>query len=389
MAMILVSIQSAQNWKGALGILDPETGLRYLQIDPSSPLVKNSQPRGVAVIKNRIYVNSAASIRIYRFDDRKNKPLLNLEKEVILNEWLLGETLQANLVSIVASEEKNRLYVGNNNFCAIDELDLEGSFIRRQHLWEIAPDIFPLPSHTGPKVIYGRIRNLSLSTWGDLYITIADCNNSGTGRVISLDTGEELVGELHDPHDGLFSGDHFYLHDIDHGTYLENQQSGKLYAYRVSPGRAPGKSDIQWAIRPQIAGEGWKDSIQNLRGMTLIGNTLYCGVTHFGKSTSQQVPSRVVAFHADSGIQQKEYFLPDLTLFREPRVLFMAALADQFTVQWKQDLHVYVHGKPEKPEFFAELHEKRPEDSSAGENDATEKKRLQRMVKQDTPTLTR
>jgi ABC-type polysaccharide/polyol phosphate transport system ATPase subunit len=368
MALILLSLHSPQSREGALGLLDPETGLRYLQIDSPSVLVRNSVPRAVATFKDRIYVTTSASIRIYRLDDRKNKPLLKLEREVVLNEWLLGEVVQANLVAIAVSEERNRLYVANNNFCSVDELDVEGSFISRRHLWEIAPDLFPLPDNPAPNTIYGIMRNFPISPAGDVYITVTNCNNSGTGKVISLETGEELLPGLHDPHDGLFANNLFYLNDIDQGTYPENKQSGKLYAYTVS--QPSGTTDIDsvcWAVRPEIAREELRNSIQNLRGMALSGDTLYCGVTHFGKISPDQIPSRVVAFDAQSGTQLREYFLPDLKILRQPRVMFMTALAENFTVHWKQDLYFYRHEEPLQPEYHREEKKEETEDIPVGD----------------------
>jgi ABC-type polysaccharide/polyol phosphate transport system ATPase subunit len=368
MALILLSLHSPQSREGALGLLDPETGLRYLQIDAPSILVRNSVPRAVATFKDRIYVTTSASIRIYQLDDRKNKPLLKLEREVILNEWLLGEGTQANLVSIAASEERNRLYVANNNFCAVDELDSEGSFIRRRHLWEIAPDLFPLPDHSTSKSnIYGIMRNFPISPTGDVFITVTDCNNSSTGKVISLETGEELIPGLHDPHDGLFANNLFYLNDIDQGTYPENKHSGKLYAYTFSqPSGTTVIDSVCWAVRPEIARAEFSNSIQNLRGMALSGDTLYCGVTHFGKISPDQIPSRVVAFHAQSGTQLREYFLPDLTILRQPRVMFMTPLAENFTVHWKQDLYFYRHEEQLQPEYHREEKKEKAEDIPAG-----------------------
>lgn len=355
MALLLLSLHSPQTREGALGLLDPELGLRYLQIDSPSVLVRNYVPRAVAAFKDRIYVTTSASIRIYRLDDRKNKPLLKLEKEVILNEWLLGEGMQANLVAIAGSEERNRLYVANNSFCAVDEMDLQGSFIRRRHLWEISPDLFPPPRTATPITIFGLMRNFSLSPSGDLYITVANCNNSGLGKVISLETGEEFLAGLNDPHDGLFANNLFFLNDIDQGKYVENKQSGKLYAYKVSQG--PGESlvdSVYWAVRPVITCEEFKNSVQNLRGMAYAEETLYCGVTHYGKVSTPQIPSRVVAFHAESGAQRRDYSLPDLKILRQPRVLFMTALAENFTVDWKQDLYFYRHEQPLPPEYFQE-----------------------------------
>ena len=366
MALILVSLHSPQSREGALGLLDPETGLRYLQVDTPSALVLHSVPRAVAAFKDRIYVTTSASIRIYRLDDRKNKPLLKLEKEVILKEWLLGAVMQANLVSIVFSGERNRLYVANNNFCAIDELDIEGSLIRRRHLWEISPDIFPLPTHSAEKTIYGLMRNFSISPAGDVYITVANCNNSGKGMVIALETGDVFLSGLNDPHDGLFANALFYLNDIDQGTYSENKHSGKLYAYKVPRQQGTVADAPCWGVRPAVSGEEFKNSIQNLRGMALSGDALYCGVTHFGKISDEQIPSRVVAFHAENGNQLREHFLPDLKILRQPRVLFMATLAENFTVHWQQDLYFYRHEQPSKPEYYREEKDKKAENLPDG-----------------------
>lgn len=367
MSLILVSLHSPQSREGALGLLDSETGLRYLQIDAPSALVKYSVPRAVATFKDRIYVTTAASIRIYQLDDRKNKPLLKLEREVILNEWLLGGGGQANLVAIAVCGERNRVYIANNNFCTVDELDIGCSFISRRHLWEIAPDLFPLPNHSAPKTIYGIMRNFSFSPGGDIYITVTNCNNSDTGKVISLETGEELLPNLHDPHDGLFANNLFYLNDIDQGNYPENKHSGKLYAFKVS--QRPGSAVLDslcWAVRPVIANDELKTSIQNLRGMALSGDALYCGVTNFGKISPYQIPSRVVAFHAENGNQLREHFLPDLKILRQPRVMFMTALAGNFTVNWKQDLYFYRYGQLEKPEYYREEKKEDAENISGG-----------------------
>lgn len=365
MAFILVSLLSAQDQIGALAILDSDSGLRYLQIDRGSSLIHTSHPRGVAVLNDLVYVTTPASLRIYRLMYQHKTALLQLQNEVILNEWLLGGPMQANLIALTVSKERNRIFIGNNNFCAIDELDLEGRFVRRRHLWEIAPKIFPLPANMPNTMNYGVIRNLVFSPDGSQYMTVANCNNSGRGKVINLETGHQQFSGLYDPHDGLFVDNLFYIHDVEPGKCLDNTSNGLLSVYRF-PKKETGLSNVlQWSVKPEITRSCYRGSVQKLRGMAIADNTLFCGIRHFGVASGKQIRPRIVSFDANTGRQKKEYDLPDLVELRQPRVFSMATLPEPKSVQWSQDLHFFLNNKNTVPQYFreeikAEAKEKEP-----------------------------
>ena len=368
MALILVSLQSQQNHAGALVILDSETGFRYLQIDAESTIIQSSHPRSIAVVNDLVYVNTSASLRIYRLACKQKKAMLQLQNEVILHEWLLGGQMQANLVALAVSEPDHRIFIGNNLFSAVDELDLTGSFVRRRYLWEIAPDIFPLPHEIQNTMCYGFIRNLILSQDGSQYIVVANCNNSGLGKVINLQTGQEQLSGLHDPHDGLLIDNLLYLHDVDQGKYFDPTSKGVLSVYRLKEAENGFCSAEQWADAPVITGVSADESQQKMRGMAMAEDMLFCGVSHFGPPSGEQKPGRIVAIDSRTGKQIEEYELPDLTELRQPRIFGMASLPETVSMQWSQPLHFFLCGKDTIPQLHQE--EVEPEVEEQEEKDA-------------------
>ena len=106
MPQFLLSLHSKIDSLGALGVFDTELGLRYLQIDSLDSRVRDNQIRGIGVYGNTLYAVTTASLRLYNIKRSGEYPVFELKREVILAEWLAGDSFQADLLPLFISEKR-------------------------------------------------------------------------------------------------------------------------------------------------------------------------------------------------------------------------------------------------------------------------------------------
>ena len=351
MSRLLVSLVSPKSGLGGLAVFDTKAGVSYLQIDSPSPLVSKPFVRGLAIHNDLAYVTTPASLRIYKFACKEGQPLLQLQKEIVLNDWLLGTTMQADLVPVCISEKRKRIFIGNSSRCSLDELDLDGCFVRRRSLWEIAPEIFYAPLKIVKNFSFGRIRCISETENGSIFLIVSNCNNSGEGKVINLDNGGEVLSGLHDPHGGVVGRNCYYFYDTASGGYRASLKNGVLSSFSIEQNHTDCLGELRWMT--ELAGTVFEreETSQNLRGIALADETLYCGVGHFGKHSKGNVPHRIIAFNAGTGHQVKEFTLPDLVGFPQPRVIFMEAIPDAVIFSLPDTLTFFLYNRQVEPQY--------------------------------------
>lgn len=344
----LLSLHDPVSSKGAIGVFSTETGLCYLQIEAMSPLVKTAQIRGIAVSGSSLYAVTPSSLRKYSIaSDVIDRPLFQLDKETILPEWLGAKGGQGNLLAIHLFENQNKIYVACNALASIDEFDMELNFIQRRYLWNIAPRLFSLPKELINNYQYGHIRNIAQGSDQSIYLTIAFCNNTKEGIVVNYDTGERVLENLVTPHGGLF---------YDRRFYVQNVSQGVLQSFNLDNNGSIIKSDNLWSTQAAISDNQYQQSEQNFRGMIGNADEIYCGVCEFSKPDDKQILPRMVSFDAKTGEQKKEVYLPDLEVFRRPRIFYMEdfklanVLPDDALVVYqygqKTPANIYIAPKP-------------------------------------------
>ncbi|MBL4903763.1 MAG: ABC transporter ATP-binding protein [Desulfocapsa sp.] len=336
MARFLATLHSTLSKRAGIGIVDSEYGLIYLQVETLPFWIASPQLRAMAHYEDELYITSPASVLGYSVESDLGKPFFQLQKTITLPEWVLGANMQADLLGILISSTRKQLLVANNLFNAVDELNLEGEFIKRHFLHNIAPDLFPIPETVSQSYQYGHIRSITKTAGGTVFLTISTMHGTDEGCVINFDTGEVFLGNLEKPHGGCLCGDTYLILEVSKGL---------LSAYPVdSEGNIV--DDKIWETKPKINIPLFADSVQNMRGMLCVSESIYCGVLHWGKGNPKQIPARIVSFDKYSGRQQTtEIFFPDTEEFREPRVFTLAPLPSSLAEVEIEEFMFYLDGE--------------------------------------------
>ncbi len=328
MAKLLLSLHSKVDSKAALGIFDTDYGLTYLQIEEFSSQIKQHQIRGVAISGTRVYTVSTASLRLYTFASSSDGPWFRLDKEVTLPEWLAGGLNQADLLPLYLSQSKQRLFIGCNNLGTLDEFNLEGDFIKRQHLSEISDTDF-IDLNRKKRYPHGKIVNITESPAGDLVLTIAFRSGSNNGSIVSEVGGEILLDGLLKPHAGLYSSSMFYYLDVCNGKLLAHQQRNGCIGERC------------WVAKPKLDSTS---AIVSLRGLAIVNESVFSSILNYETDANKWISPKIVSFDALSGEQSYIRAVQGFDVFRHPRVFSMVGLSNGLELPHQDKVTVYKHG---------------------------------------------
>ena len=338
MSLILASLFSRKSSSAGLMVYDPDSSnTRYLQlVDFSGLPVRVHQIRGISLAGDRLYALVPCAMLIFRVTARKMGPVFALEKTICRPEWILGDDEQGDLHAVYASQKQRRVYLSFNAQCAIDVFDLNGDFLQRRNLWDIAPNLFSMPSGpTDKNFRFGVVRHIFESEQEELLLTTALMNEREDSAVINYDTGRILLGKAPEPiHGGVLHRKILYLCAIRKGAVLGYDWPQVRSTSTVEPLRK---------FYPRVANHKWELSAQKTRGLAVNNDQLLCGVCYFGKPKPTQVPPRIVEFDLKSGKQTKEHWLPSFQGFEEPHIyaLFPASSEVEQAVALRDELAIY------------------------------------------------
>lgn len=346
--MLLLTLHSIEGDKAAFGYFDPEVGaLKCLQIVRPSSQILRPMVRGMSVLGDRLYTLTPASLCIYKASEKPGPPL-QLEKEIILPEWIImgrGDK-QAHLVSILASAKRNQVLVGNNSRCSIDFFSLDGEFLRRRHMWEIAPKLFPLPETPRPNFTFGTIRSISESPDGAIYITMI-VPPKQTGMILDLDSGELLAKDLENPVGPSFYNGHTYLQLSRQKALLKlPPSSGKMSLNTETP---------DWAISLPVDDD--RSSMDYIfRGLAVVNGTIYSGVGRVGTKDKIGRYPYLVAFSEAKGLITDRYALPSTRQMPLPYAFDVTPLPEWLepNIPDEEECVFYDRGQRFTPEIIAE-----------------------------------
>ncbi|WP_313307485.1 ABC transporter ATP-binding protein [Stutzerimonas balearica] len=310
MARFLLTLHSVQDSKAGIGVFDTESGLEYLQLEELGAPSAGQQLRGLCCVGQRLFVATCSSLRIYEIQSTPapDAPWFVLRHEVFRPEWLLGRAGNADLTAVHHSPRRERIFVACNALAAIYEFTLEGEFIVRRHLWEIAPQQFQSPTHAKGRPVFGHVRGFAEQEDGDLFLSVAFRNGSDHGCVLGYDSGEILFDELPSLHSGLFHEQRFYFLDVQDCHLLSKSYLGAELVGRV--------------VCPELCDQGLSG---NLRGMVQLDGRIYAGLFSLGRK-GKKISPQIVSFDAGSAQQLQRYPLPSLPGFRYPACFFMSGL---------------------------------------------------------------
>lgn len=319
---LLVSLHSMKDRCG-LAVLDTlNWRWTYLQVVETPSQVKLSQIRGISIAQNTLYAVTPASLQCYRIRSENYgtaEPLFELQREIIIPEWLLGEPVQANIIAVHASSVNQCIYVSNNCLGSIDILNFSGELIDRRHLWQIAPSFYKPPRGMNKSFKYPIVRYIFEDSEGKINLTIVDENAGNHGTVIALNDGKCVLNGLDSPHGGLVSNGRFYLLEV---------KKGALKIFKAQKGNGPTMS-AERIITPEFPFPEEKNPVQNMRGMAVHDDRIYCGVFNLKRSTQRRLPARIVCFDTTSGRQLSMVFVPDSVQFPSPRIFGLATLPEK------------------------------------------------------------
>lgn len=315
MSLIIASIISRKQQGAGLMVYDlRKSEAAYVQLlNFESIPTRLHQLRGISVLADRLYAVVPGALLIFRIQTKGNGPLFILEKTVLRPDWFLGKEAQGDLHAVHASPSRNCLFVSFNSQCAVDVLDLDGNFLERQYLWEIAPDIFPLPTKiAGNSFQFGVVRHIFEAPDGEVLLTTALLNGTLEGGIISYDDGRMVLGPTpQPPHGGLFFRNKLAYCDI---------RQAEIPVYEWSSRMSIPANEPNSVFRPEITDMRWQDSEQAVRGMTCIDEHLLCGVFYLGRPKKTQIPPRMVEFDLETGKQVSEHFLPSFKGLEGPMI---------------------------------------------------------------------
>ena len=345
MPAFLITLTSKVSKKSGIGLFDTKKGFIYLQVfQHDADDFSYSSYRGIATFKQNIFLLTAHNIFLYTYQNQPDEPLFIPSRTIEFYDWPMtdGRSPYMGLGTILCSIKRNRIFVANNARCAVDEISMTGQFIRRHHLWEIAPDIFISPTEPKAGFTYGLIRQLCELPNGSMYMTVANCNATKSGKIIDFETGKLVLDGLHDPHAGLASDDLFFLLDT---ASKQNKATPRntLIAYALNAEK-PGtlKKNI-WATRAQSDTDA-KITDVHLQGMIVVDDTIYCNASVVAGPDKET--NFIFTFDRATGQQLESFTLPDLEDFRKPQVRAMSRLPANLPLKNSDTtLRYFVNGK--------------------------------------------
>lgn len=313
--LVLLSIFSKEDNCGGLAVYDlASSAPNYIQLLDFSTLPgRVCHVRGVHWTSEQLYAVTPFALFIFGPNRGFDGPGLLLKKCVLLREWILGVGQQGGLHSVFASPCHGNIHVSVTSQCAIDTLDLAGNLIRRRYLWDIAPDLFPLPRQVPAKnqFRFGLVRHILGDENECPLLTVSHVNGFNQGALISADSGEVFFETPYNPHGSLVHQSKIFLSDIN---------AGRVHAHYW-----PLVKNLEYptpvkTFEPFADVTRWPGSIQNVRGMAVLGDRLVCGVCNIGQAKPTQIPPRLVEFDVETGEQLAEHFLPNFVGLRNAQV---------------------------------------------------------------------
>jgi ABC-type polysaccharide/polyol phosphate transport system ATPase subunit len=306
-------------------------------VDFSALPVRIPQLRGISLAGERLYALSPSAMLIFRMAHKTGgRPNLILEKSICRPEWVAGNNAQGNLHAIFACPERERIYLSFNAQSAIDIFDLDGNFLQRRHLWDIAPGLFTLPR--GPVVKdfhFGIVRHIFENEHQQLMLTAALLNGTKDSAVINLDTGQAaLQMPAQSLNGGLVYKNRLYLCAARMGEIISFAWPIKQEAPDTEPTRR---------LAPLMTNPVWQVGEQITRGMAITNDRLVCGVRCPGRPKPNQIPPRLVEFDLRTGEPIREHWLPSFQGFEEPEIYALLPLTEELA---------RIFAGPDAPRFF-------------------------------------
>lgn len=312
MSLLLATLYSSSSSNSGIMIYDLERQMiRYVQVLNLSELpLRSRQIRSVSIAGDRLYALTQSAMLIFRFGGSSKDSFFTLEQYVCKAEWILGGKYQGDLTSVYACPDRKMVLVAYNSQCAIDIFNLDGQFIERRNLWDIAPNYFLFPQGGLNKSFrFGHVNHIFKGPNNEILLTTAGMSGTKYGSIVCFDNGKMVIGDR--PFlisGGLVHNEILHIFDIDRDRV-------KIYHWPKSQ-KKPSSKLVQ-SFFPQINDGMWKGSIQKSSTMTVCDDKLICSVFNGTLNLDGNLP-KLVAFDLANYQQTNTYSIPSFKGLSNP-----------------------------------------------------------------------
>jgi ABC-type polysaccharide/polyol phosphate transport system ATPase subunit len=300
--------------------------------------VRLRQVRGISIANDRLYAVIPCGLIIFKLDFSNRKKILRYEKIIIKNEWVIGDENQGDLHAVYASVNHQRVFVSHNSNCAIESFTLDGRFLNRRYLWDIAPEAFDVPNNFSKNsFVFGKIKQIFEDENKDLFATVSAINNMNKSYVINISRESKIALEVNKIlHGGIIIKDTLFTSSFSDSAVLafKSQKNKNYFKHNPAQKYVPEYDKAKWGVVKQIP-----------RGIGISGNRLYCGVCYFGSQKIGGLPHRIVEFDVTRGRQVKIHWLPEVDGLILPQIYSITSTTDANTAFSERmiGINVYQH----------------------------------------------
>lgn len=274
-------------------VLDCSTKqLEYVESHEKYPYLRKGF-RGACILNDVVYVCNSFSVKAYKINiiglDLRFTLLWQLQRP----EWLVGRAANADLHHIHYCSCRGVLLLANSFMDSIDEISLDGRFLKREFLWEVSEKINELVvmrNASAPDLCH--INHIS-SAFGFSFLTLGNLNLSRKGGVVCRETGAFVINGLSRPHDGVFWKDEFWLTETSANRLRVYSGIKSQSDFSNSESRC-----IDLSAHISSGGQYW------CRGLHVEENNVFLGCSQFQDrqaDCSSNPPSKILQINKMSG----------------------------------------------------------------------------------------
>ncbi|SDI96690.1 Methyltransferase domain-containing protein [Vreelandella titanicae] len=284
----------------------------YFQTDENYPFLRKGF-RGGCIVDNTLYLCNSFSVKAYRLESAGDDHQFTLLWQLQQPEWLVGRAANADLHALHFDRSRGVLLLANSFMDSVDEISLDGRFLKRQFLWEISSRVRELVSVRNPAAPdLCHINHIS-TAFGQIFLTLGNVNKTGKGAIVHRETGEFLIDDLERPHDGVFWNDEFWVTETSAYrlrvyTAIHSINDLRKNQYRLI--------DLSRYVNGEI--KFW------CRGLHVTENSVFLGCSQFQdrqKDKPDMPPSHILEIDKVSGKVVNRFEVPGSDALRRP-VLF-------------------------------------------------------------------
>ncbi len=273
----VVTIDSRVSDAAGLCFMDLSRDQVHLFVQPNDGTGRRRGFRGGCWANGLFYCCTSCEIKAYELAwPPGGAPSVTLRRTLRRPEWLWGLRANADLHHLCYEPSSQCLLVAASFLDSVDRVALDGTLLRRTHLWDMAPDLMDLAFQRREGLADLCHVNHILAYGDDHLLTLGNLNGTRQGGVISCQTGRVLAGGLAFPHDGCLLPDGRFA--------LTEAESSMLVLYAGVPNGLP-ESSVTCTRSPVFGSESERHKRKWVRGLASGDGLLLVGCSRFYEKT--------------------------------------------------------------------------------------------------------